>query len=153
LPRWFFPRAVDVIRPAEIDRWIAGLTDARRVAIFQEEAGSWRPAGSQEPPPRPVLAKPGHIILDVPAAGERLLAISIVWSKGWSARSGDRRLPVLKVNGAFLGVRLPAGVSRVELRFRPPGLIAGCAAFVVSLAGLIVLLVRRKNGTFETSGT
>ena len=141
LPRWFFPRAVDVISKEEIDRWIAGLTDARRVAVFQNEAGSWRPAGSQEPPPRPVLTKPGHIILDVPAADERLLATSIVWSKGWSARSGDRRLPVLKVNGAFVGVRLPAGVERVELRFRPPGLIAGCVAFGVSLAGLIGMLV------------
>ena len=140
LPRWFFPRAVDVIAEQEIDRWIAGLADARRVAIFQEEAGSWRPAGTQEPPPRPVLAEPGHIVLDVPAAGERLLATSIVWSKGWSARSGDRRLPILKANGAFVGVRLPAGVSRVELRFLPPGLIAGCVAFVVSLAGLLLLL-------------
>ncbi len=145
LPRWFFPRAVDVIGKEAIDRWIAGLADARRVAIFRDEAGSWRPAGSQEPPPRPVLTKPGHIVLDVPAAGERLLATSIVWSKGWSARSGDRRLPVLKVNGAFLGVRLPAGASRVELRFRPPGLVAGCVAFGVSLAGLLGMLAWREK--------
>jgi hypothetical protein len=146
LPRWFFPRAVDVIPPAEIDRWIAGLSDARRVALFQDEAGSWRPAGGEGPPPRPVLTKPGHVVLEVPAGSERLLATSIVWSKGWSARSGDRRLPVLKVNGAFLGVRLPAGTSRVELRFLPPGLIAGCVAFGVSLAGLLGLFLTGSGG-------
>ena len=140
LPRWFFPRKVEVIRPAEIDRWIAGLQDAHRVAIFQEEAGAWRPARGEGPPPRPLLTKPGHIILEIPAGDERLLATSIVWSQGWSARAVDQRLPVLKVNGAFVGVRIPAGASRVELRFLPPGLIAGCAAFAVSFAALAALL-------------
>ncbi len=142
LPRWFFPRAVDVIRPGEIDRWIAGLQDAHRVAVFQEEAGSWRPAGGESPPPRPVLTRPGHIILEIPPGGERLLATSIVWSKGWSARSGGRRLPVLKVNGAFVGVRVPADASRVGLRFLPPGLIAGCVAFGVAGIVLLFLVLR-----------
>jgi hypothetical protein len=109
------------------------------VAVFPEEAGAWRPAGGELPPPRAVLAKPGHVVLDVPAGGQRLLASSIVWSKGWSARSGGRRLPILKVDGAFLGVRLPTGAARVELRFLPPGLIAGCALFAVSFAVLLAL--------------
>ncbi len=143
LPRWFFPRAVDVIRPGEIDRWIAGLQDAHRVAVFSDEAGSWRPAGGESPPPRPLLTKPGHVILEIPPGGERLLATSIVWSRGWSARLDSRSLPVLKVNGAFVGVRLPADASRVELRFLPPGLIAGCVAFGVSAAILLFLLLRR----------
>jgi hypothetical protein len=150
LPRWFFPRAVDVIPPAAIDRWIAALPDARRVAVFQDEAGSWRPAGGEGPPPRPVLTQPGHIVLDLPAGGERLLATSIVWSRGWSARSAGRRLPVLKVDGAFVGVRLPADASRVELRFLPPGLIAGCVAFAVAFVASLALLAQRqrtKKGT------
>ncbi len=151
LPRWFFPRAVDVIRPGEIDRWIAGLRDARRVAVFQEEAGSWRPAAGESPPPRPVLTRPGHVVLEIPAGGERLLATSIVWSKGWSARSGDRRLPVLKVNGAFVGVRVPADASRVELRFLPPGLIAGCVAFGVALAALACLFFYRPSSGASAS--
>jgi hypothetical protein len=143
LPRWFFPRAVEVIPPAEIDRWIAGLQDARRVALFQDEAGSWRPAGGESPPPRPLLARPGHVVLEIRAGGERLLATSIVWSKGWSARAGDRPLQVLKVNGAFVGVRVPGDASRVELRFLPPGLTAGCLAFGVSGLGVLFLLPRR----------
>jgi Bacterial membrane protein YfhO len=151
LPRWFFPRAVDVIRPAEIDRWIAGLQDARRVALFQEEAGSWRPAAGEGPPPRPILTKPGHVALEIPPGGERLLATSIVWSRGWSARAGDRRLPVLKVNGAFVGVRIPADASRVELRFLPPGLIAGCVAFGVSAMALAFLFFYRPRSGASAS--
>lgn len=145
LPRWFFPRAVDVIRPGEIDRWIAGLQDAHRVALFQEEAGAWRPAAGEGPQPRPLLTKPGHIVLEIPPGGERLLATSIVWSRGWSARAGSRRLPVLKVNGAFVGVRISADASRVELRFLPPGLIAGCAAFAASFAALVFLFFYRPS--------
>jgi hypothetical protein len=145
LPRWFFPRAVDVIRAGEIDRWIAGLQDARRVAVFQEEAGAWRPAAGEGSPPRPLLARPGHVVLEIPPGGERLLATSIVWSRGWSARAAGRRLPVLKVNGAFVGVRLPADAARLELRFLPPGLIAGCVAFGVSLAALAGLFFYRPS--------
>ena len=80
-----------------------------------------------------------------PAGGERLLATSIVWSPGWSARSEGRRLPTLKVNGAFVGVRIPADASRVELRFLPPGLVAGCVAFGVAAAVLVLLLRRRRT--------
>jgi hypothetical protein len=151
LPRWFFPRAVEVIRPGEIDRWIAGLRDARRVAVFQGEAGSWRPAEGESPQLRPLLAKPGHILLEIPPGGERLLATSIVWSRGWSARSGDRPLPVLTVNGAFVGVRVPADAARVELRFLPPGLIAGCVAFGVSLAALAGLFFYRPSSGASAS--
>jgi uncharacterized membrane protein YfhO len=49
------------------------------------------------------------------------------------------------VDGAFLGVRIPAGASRVELRFLPPGFVAGSAAAAVSLAALFVLLFWRKR--------
>jgi hypothetical protein len=147
LPRWFFPRAVDLIAPGQIERWIAGLQDARRVALFRSEAGAWHPAGGESPAPRPVVARPGHVVLEIPPGGERLLATSIVWSKGWSARapegSGGRRLAVLKVNGAFVGVRIPGGVSRVELRFLPPGLIAGCAAFGAAAMALSFLILRK----------
>jgi hypothetical protein len=140
LPRWFFPRAVEAIASRDVESWIAGMKDARRVAIFRDEAGSWRPASvGESPPPRPVLTVPGHIVLDVPAGGERLLATSIVWSRGWSARAGGRPAPILKVDGAFLGVRLPAGPSRLELRFLPPGLLTGCLAF--ALSGLTLLLL------------
>ena len=142
LPRWFFPRAVDTIASRDAERWVAGMTDARRVAIFREEAGAWRPAAApagDSRPPRPVLTVPGHIVLDVPAGRERLLATSIVWSRGWSARAGGRPAPVLKVDGAFVGVRLPAGPTRLELRFLPPGLLAGCLAFALSALTLLGL--------------
>ncbi|MFL6197332.1 MAG: YfhO family protein [Thermoanaerobaculia bacterium] len=144
LPRWFFPDAVDVIAPGDFEGWITRLTDARRVAVFSDEAGSWRPAlRVEDAQPRPVLAEPGPVVLETPGAGERLLATSIVWSRGWRAYSRNRRLPVWIVNGAFVGVRIPEGTGRIELRFRPPGLVAGCAAFGVAGSIVLLLFVRR----------
>ncbi len=155
LPRWFFPRAVEVIRPAEIRRWIASLQDARRVSVFANEAGSWRPAGGDGPPPQPLLTRPGHIVLGIPGGPERLLATSILWSRGWTAKAGGRRLPILKVDGAFVGVRVPQGASRVELRFLPPGLLAGAVLFAVSLVVLLFLTgntLRGRGGSGRGSG-
>ena len=142
LPRWFFPRRVTVIGRGDLEPWIAAMTKARRVAVFRDEAGSWRavPEGPAAPDPRIVSAVPGHVVLEVRRGGEALLASSVPFSAGWSARAGGRALPTLHVDGAFLGVRLPAGVSRVELRFLPPGFVAGCGVFGLSLAAFLFLL-------------
>jgi uncharacterized membrane protein YfhO len=49
-------------------------------------------------------------------------------------------METLVVNGAFLGVHLPAGASRVELRFRPPGLLPGLLLGLLGLAATAALL-------------
>ncbi|HSF41707.1 MAG TPA: YfhO family protein [Thermoanaerobaculia bacterium] len=142
LPRWFLPSGVEIIEPAAIEPWIAGLRDPGRVAVLRGEAGSWRPVprtGGPHPV-RLLSGSPGRVDLEIPLGGETLLATSIPWSEGWRARSGGDDLQALTVNGAFLGVRLPAGVSRVELRFLPPGLLAGTVACGISLLGVIGLL-------------
>jgi len=142
LPRWFVPAAVDVIARRQAADWIAGMKTADRVAVFGDEAGAWRPAPTGGVlTPSLVASSPGRIVLDVPGGGDRLLATSIPGSRGWTAQAGGRELRTLTVNGAFLGARLPAGVSRVELRFLPPGFGAGCVLFGISAVALLVLLV------------
>jgi hypothetical protein len=142
LPRWFFPRESVAIERGGLDRWIMELTAARRVAVFRDEVTAWRPVPGDPagPDPRVVSAVPGRVILEVAPRGEALLASSVPFSRGWSARAGGRALPTLHVDGAFLGVRLPAGATRVELRFLPPGFWTGCWAFGLSLAVLFALL-------------
>lgn len=142
LPRWFLPAAVDAVGRGEISGWIAGMKTAERVAVFRDEIGSWRPSqAGRALAPRPVASSPGHVVLEVPGGGERLLVSSIAWSRGWSARTGGRVLQTLTVNGAFLGARVPAGVSRVELRFLPPGFVTGCVAFGVSALAVLFLFL------------
>jgi hypothetical protein len=145
LPRWFLPSAVDVVEPWEIRPWIDRMRDPARVAVLREEAGSWRPAARGPASVQVLSASPGQAVLDVPPGEERLLASSVPWSEGWSARADGRSLPILTVNGAFLGVKLPEGTSRVELRFVPPGFLAGCAAFALSALAVLALAVRGRT--------
>lgn len=141
LPRWFFPSEAVAIGRDGLDRWIAGMTAARKVAVFRDEMGPWHPAPGAPSDPRVVSAVPGRVVLEVPRGGEALLASSVPFSPGWSARAGGRKLRTLHVDGAFLGVRLPAGATRVELRFLPPGFVAGCGAFGLALGAFLFLLL------------
>ena len=150
LPRWFLPSGVDVIEPERLGPWIAGMRDPARVAVLRADAGSWRPAARGPVPLRAVSASPGRVTLEIPAGGETLLATSIPWSAGWSARADGRALATLAVNGAFVGVRVPEGISRVELGFLPPGFLAGCAAFAVSALAVLALYLPRRSARAST---
>jgi hypothetical protein len=185
LPRWFVPAAIDAIERPALDRWIAGLADPGRVAVFRDElraaglgvgAGAEfgvsgfgvtrfgsaaggvqaapKPSGAIQAAARPagtvvaarvLTAVPGRTLLAVPGAGARLLATSIQGPAGWLARAaGGRQLAELTVNGAFLGVVVPANVTRVGLVYRPPGLVAG--AMLGLLALLVVLALAAVGG-------
>jgi hypothetical protein len=118
LPRWFLPSAAEAIGEEEIGRWVSSLKDPRRVAVFDGRAAGWV---GERGDVRLLALMPGRITLDVPGSGERLLATSLLMPEGWSAGP----LEIVVVNGAFVGVHVPPGASRVELRFVPPGLVAG----------------------------
>jgi hypothetical protein len=68
-----------------------------------------------------------------------LIATSIPGPAGWRARAESGELERVRVDGAFLGVRVPAGVERVTLDYRPPGFVLGMALGVASLITVIAL--------------
>jgi hypothetical protein len=138
LPRWFLPVDAEPVSRRKVLPWIERLSDARRVALVAEEARGWRPAPRAWDPAavRALSSRPGHLLLHVAGGGERLLATSLPGPAGWRAWGGGRALALLTVNAAFLGIRVPAGVDRVELRYTPPGLEAGAALALASLAAL-----------------
>jgi len=139
LPRWFVPSRIEVIRPAELERWIAGLDDGRRVAVYDAAE-----SGALGTSVKAIEVHPGRIVLAVSAPRPALIATSIGWPEGWRARTGGRPLPIVVVNGAFVGFRAPAGTSRVELRYIPPGLLPGCALAAAAFL-LCTALVWRKR--------
>ncbi|MEA2691949.1 MAG: hypothetical protein QOJ16_1336 [Acidobacteriota bacterium] len=146
LPRWFIPDGAEVVDRRAIGRFIAGMKDPARVALFADEVGSWRPAGL---PPRPralaaLSSIPGRLALALPEpAGPAgtLVATSIPYSRGWRASAADRTLRTLTVDGAFLGIRVPPGVTHLDLRFLPPGLLAGLVVFLLSALICAALLL------------
>jgi hypothetical protein len=145
LPRWFVPTGYEVIGRSGVTRFVTAMRDPARVALFADEIGAWRPAAL---PARPraltaLSTVPGSLALALPEPVDpagTLVATSIPFSPGWHARAAGQPLRTLTVDGAFLGVRVPPGVKRFELRFLPPGLLAGLAAFLLAAAVCLGLL-------------
>ena len=89
---------------------------------------------------------PGRIALRVALPEGGLIATSIPGPAGWRARAESGELERVRVDGAFLGVRVPAGVERVTLDYRPPGFALGVALGAAALIAVIALAWARSQG-------
>jgi hypothetical protein len=79
---------------------------------------------------------PDRVVVRVATRAPGLLVVGNTWMPGWSARVDGRDEPVLRGNGCQQVVPLRAGGDHeVELRYVPPGLFAGAAISLVSVAG------------------
>lgn len=142
LPRVFATASVDTIQRQDIDGWIANMTQPRRVAVFAEELGDWPlPPSFLEPKVEIERLEAGAITVRLPPEGAKLLATSIPGPRGWRAWSGERPLRTLTVNGAFLGVVVPRRLETIQMRYRPPGLVVGVFAALMTVLVLMAVAV------------
>jgi len=84
-----------------------------------------------------VLSRLDHsnrVTARVSASGPMLAVLSDRWYPGWKATVNGMESPVLRANGVFMAVPVPAGVSDLEFRFAPGSILLGAA---ISLAGLL----------------
>jgi hypothetical protein len=94
------------------------------------------PAGPEEHPmllARLVEDAPERVVAELTASFPGLLVLADLDYPGWVAEEGGRRLPILKADGYFRAVALPAGVHRVEFRYRPMSFYAGAGISVIAL--------------------
>ncbi len=97
-------------------------------------------------PPAPALAavvrvlraSPGDWSFAVDAGGPGVLVLNQSALPGWAATVDGRPVDLLTANRLMLAVPVPAGASRVEFSYSPPGYRAGIA---ISLLGLGALLL------------
>jgi uncharacterized membrane protein YfhO len=87
--------------------------------------------------------RPDRIAMDVRLSEAGFVVVSDAFDPGWQAWVDGRRSEVLRANLAFRAVEVPAGEHALKLRYVPPGLVAGGAASLAALAGLLPLLRRR----------
>jgi hypothetical protein len=90
-----------------------------------------------------VRREPGRWQIDWRSAEPRLLVVAESWAPGWRALVDGRPRPVEAAAGALLGVRLGPGAGRAELRYRPPGLLAGAWTSAAALLALVALAATR----------
>jgi len=90
---------------------------------------------------------PGQERYETNADGEGYLVVRASYARGWKARVDGKTAPVLRANGKHLAVAIPAGRHDVELRYEPPGLLAGivlCGSSIVLSLALLGAPSRRR---------
>jgi hypothetical protein len=82
-----------------------------------------------------------RVEVDVQASAPALLVLAEAYHPGWRARVDGRDAPVWPADCVLRAVPVPAGASRIELRFVDPalrrGLVTSCVALAVAL-GLVL---------------
>lgn len=104
----------------ELVRWQDAENTADGITVERREPGLWQ--------------------LGWQSRRARTLIIAECWDPGWRARADGRELAVELVDDVFMGVELGPGAGRLELRYRPHGLMAGLA---LSLLGALLLVPGR----------
>jgi hypothetical protein len=80
---------------------------------------------------------PERVVAEVTTSNPGLLVLTDLHYPGWIAEEEGKRLPILRADGFFRAVALPAGTHRVVFRYRPLAFYAGS---VVSALALLTLL-------------
>lgn len=84
------------------------------------------------------IIQPEHLVIDVTAMLPSVLFVSMVYHPGWKIYVNGAPGQLIKANGCFWGIPVPAGNSRIKAVFRPPDYAAGLA---VSLATACLLVL------------
>lgn len=100
--------------------------------------------------------RPEEITIGLETPGPGIVIFSESFEEGWSALEDGQPLPLLRVNGIFMGVALEKGSHSIRFVYRPPlfmtgGIISGLTAFL-SIAALLATRLRHiRGGTAQTS--
>lgn len=82
---------------------------------------------------------PERVVAEVTTTNPGLLVLTDLHYPGWIAEEEGRRLPILKADGYFRAVALPAGTHRIVFRYRPLSFYAGAAVSALALLTLLGL--------------
>lgn len=84
-----------------------------------------------------------------PAAQTGWLLITDTWYPGWNATVNGKPVPLLRANGAFRAVPVPAGEAIVEMRFLPRSFLLGSGLSLLGLFAIGALLVNDRRRCVE----
>ncbi len=111
-------------------------------------------SADSNPAPAPPTAQritryePARVTVRVQADQAGYLVLTDSYYRGWTATVNDRDAKIHPANVAFRAVRVPAGMSTVEFRYRPTAVTGGLAGtglgLIVAMAGSFVVFRRRR---------
>lgn len=131
-PIFFFPQEVQSLPPAEVDRFTEDNRDFMLSAVSSR--GPTSPGSGLI---KILDVTPNGYRLAIDAATGGVLVSSVTHLSGWRVVQGSARM--LRVNSAFLGLEVPAGMQVVAIEYRPSLYAWGWMTSASSLLILVVL--------------
>jgi hypothetical protein len=131
--------------------------DPRREALLEDRPPglpATRAGGRVDEPLEAAELAPGRWSIRVPPAREALVVVAESWDSGWRARAGRSSLPILRVDGLFVGIPAPREGGEVVLEHSPGSVKWGAAlslATLVFLAALVRIRGRSELSVFVCS--
>lgn len=96
--------------------------------------------GDGIPDPLPLAARragPSRIVLEGSTRNRGLAVVAEAYQPGWRATVDGKPAPVISVNHLIMGVPVPPGTSRIELRYEPSTVRCGLFVSLLTLAALV----------------
>ena len=87
--------------------------------------------------------RPERVVAEMVTNAPGLLVVTDLFYPGWIAEDAGRRLAILRADGFFRAVALPAGSHRVTFRYRPVSVLVGAG---ISAAALLTILFLGYQG-------
>ncbi len=160
LPRSYVAEGIRIVPDGDS---LAALVDPGfdfRREVLLAEGLSPRPAQADSAGEcRVVSYLPDRVRLEVSARRAAVVVLLDSFDPGWKAWVDGEPAPVLRANVAFRAVPVPAGVHRVEMRYRPRALSLGIAvsaltaAMALAAAALVVRRRHRGRASSEPDGS
>jgi hypothetical protein len=143
LPRIYAPDTVTAVRTREEAAERLAALDPAREAIV--EGGS--PSGSNGGVNVRLSSYEDDVYrAQVESAHAALLRVAVPYFPGWQAKVDGKAAPVMPVDLALLGVKVPAGTHELMVTYRPvwftTGLIISLASWTTVMTSLLWLRVR-----------
>jgi hypothetical protein len=137
-------RARHVAAGAAVDLIAAGAVDPTAELLVEAE-GADEQVPEFEASVRVVASRADALTVETQANQPGWLTVTGSFAPGWRARIDGVSAPIVRANGVFRAVRVPAGRHAVDLRYRPPAVAAGAALSLASAAAAAGLASRRKR--------
>lgn len=137
--------ATRIERAADLDEVRRCLVANPRVAVACVADPARVPAVPDDGPPGAVRieeSSSGRVAVSVEAARDALLVVSRLGLPGWTVSVDGKESTIVGVDGALMGVVVPAGRHRVVLSYVPRSLLLGV---LVSLTGLAALVASMRR--------
>ena len=146
MPRAFVPRHVQTLtdREARLKSLIDPSFDARRNAFVEQPLDLPRDARGTASIESEL---PCEIVVRADMKTPGLLVLSDLWDHGWKATVEGKIIPLFITNHVLRGMVLPAGQSRIILRYQPDSIRYGVGIMLGALMMLVIwgVIVRRKG--------